>query len=638
MTKSRESGRNTRSSPASRPSSFLLLIILACSGGCATPVGVTSAGRNYAYAQIDRSALDSRKVSSYTAVVLHRYNLDRMHAKSPARCLTELHQRSCTDNRRDTLFALSELSFQLGKANRTLTVGGRKLAPENWYAASAVYAYLFLLGPGGEAPPDSFDRRFRFACDLYNRSLGYVLAHREGRGSSGEVEWQLPVGSIVMARGGGGSDFDVPLKENESFVSADRFRIHGLSVRNRMAGLGSPIVIVRQKTVGRPLAAGSSATVFLRVQGGLSDFTEGTLRGKVEIYSAFARDHVEVDGRQIPLEEDLTTQIAYTLNNPAYWQVEKMLFRLGQAPFDPGIYPSQPYQPGKIPVLFVHGTMSSPVWWAEMWNTLMGDPTLRAKYQFWFYLYDSAKPVGQSAAHLRNSIDATVNEMDPDGKDAMLRQMVVIGHSQGGLLTKLTVTQTGEALIRAATGKTLAELKLSADEDRLVRRLAMFEPLPQVKRVVFISTPHRGSYQAGALVRKLARRFLSLPKQAMHTTSELLKLAPRIGPDVKLASTSLDTMSTDNSAMLALAEIPVTPPVKAHSIIAVKGGAIPPNGSDGVVKYSSAHIEDVESELVVRSGHSCQGNPTTIEEVRRILLEHLRQLRLMPPAASAKPL
>jgi pimeloyl-ACP methyl ester carboxylesterase len=589
-------------------------------------VGVTSAGRNYGYAQIDRSALDSSEFSSYTAVVLHRYNLERMNAKSPVHCLTELHRRACSDNRRDTLFALSELSFLLGKEGRSVKADGRALAPENLFAASAVYAYLFLLGPGEELAPDSFDRRFRIACDFYNRSLGFIIAHREGKRESGDSVWPLPVGSMVVERGDKNSDFDLPLKENETFVSADRFRIRGLSVRNRNAGLGAPIVIMPPKKVGSPMAKGSAATVFLRIQGGLADFTAGTLRGQVEVYSAFARDHVEVGGRQIPLEEDLTTQIAYTLNNPAYWQVEKMLFRLGQASFVPGIYPTQPYQPGKIPVLFVHGTMSSPVWWAEMWNTLMGDPTLRGKYQFWFYLYDSAKPVGQSAVHLRESIESIVTKMDPENRDPMLREMVVIGHSQGGLLTKLTATHTGEALIRATTGKMLAELKLSPDEEKVVRRLAIFEPLPEVKRVVFISTPHRGSYQAGDFVRKLARRFLALPKQALQTTAELLTIAPKIGPGVKLASTSLDNMSPDNPAMLALAEIPVTPPIKAHSIIAVKGGDAPPEGGDGVVKYTSAHIEGVESELVVRSGHSCQSKPETIEEVRRILLEHLQQV------------
>jgi len=159
-----------------------------------------------------------------------------------------------------------------------------------------------------------------------------------------------------------------------------------------------------------------------------------------------------------------------------------------------------------------------------------------------------------------------------------------------------------------------------------VRRLAVFEPLPEVRRVIFISTPHRGSYLAGGLARNLARRFLTLPQHALTTTTQMLTLAPRLGPDVRLAFTSIDTMSPDNPGILALAEIPVKPPIKAHSIIAIKGDDVPPDGGDGVVKYTSAHIPDVESEFVVRSGHSCQDNPATIEEVRRILRIHLREI------------
>lgn len=617
----------------------LVALGLVLAGGCAThtPVGVTSAGRNYGYAQIDQSVLTSGELSSYTAVVIHRYDLERLHDKSPIRCIVELHRRASADSRRDTLFALSELCFQLGKEDRTIKVDGRVLAPENCFAASAVYSYLFLLGAGKEPPPDAYDRRFRIACDFYNRSLGYIIARRENKHAPADDVWPLPVGSMRVQRGGGASDFDVPLKENETFVSADRFQMRGLSVRNRNAGLGAPIVIVGERTRGEGIAKGSAATVFLRVQGGLSDMAEGTLLCTAEVYSAFARESVEVDGREIPLEEDLTTQIAYTLNNPSYWRIEKMLFRMGQSPFEPGIYPTQPYQPGKIPLLFVHGTMSSPVWWAEMWNTLMGNAVLRDKYQFWFYLYDSAKPVGQSAIHLRKSIEAMVKSMDPEGKDAMLRQMVVIGHSQGGLLTKLTATSTGESLIRATTGKTLAELNLSPDEEKFVRELAVVDPMPEVKRVVFIATPHRGSYQAGDFVRKLARRFLTLPKQALQTTTQLLALTPKIGPNAKLASTSLDSMAPDNPAMLALAEIQVDAAIKAHSIIAIDGDDVPPNGGDGVVKYTSAHIAGVESELVVRSGHSCQGKPATIEEVRRILLEHLDVVMGGVPAEPAVP-
>jgi len=46
--------------------------------------------------------------------------------------------------------------------------------------------------------------------------------------------------------------------------------------------------------------------------------------------------------------------------------------------------------------------------------------------------------------------------------------------------------------------------------------------------------------------------------------------------------------------------------------------------TDGVVAYESAHIDGVVSEKIVRSGHSTQSHPETIEEVKRILRENLQ--------------
>jgi hypothetical protein len=90
-------------------------------------------------------------------------------------------------------------------------------------------------------------------------------------------------------------------------------------------------------------------------------------------------------------------------------------------------------------------------------------------------------------------------------------------------------------------------------------------------------------------------------------------------------------MSPKNPVMLALAEIPVAPGIDAHSIIAVKGAGPAEAGDDGVVAYRSAHVDYVRSELVLRGSHSCQSMPATIEEVRRILREHLEK----PPGARA---
>ena len=131
---------------------------------------------------------------------------------------------------------------------------------------------------------------------------------------------------------------------------------------------------------------------------------------------------------------------------------------------------------------------------------------------------------------------------------------------------------------------------------------------------------------------------MAVPKKVVNTSADVLKLRAQVKLPEEVRDavpTSLDGMSPKNPFMLALAEIPPAPGVKAHSIVAIDSDAQPPKGDDGVVKYTSAHVPYVESEKIVRSPHSCQIKPVTIEEVRRILLEHMAAGT--PPAALAKP-
>jgi pimeloyl-ACP methyl ester carboxylesterase len=418
--------------------------------------------------------------------------------------------------------------------------------------------------------------------------------------------------------------------ELENVLPADAFKVNGLSVRNRTPGMGAPILAVRKKALGRPISGAVPATIFLEIKGGLGDIESGTFIGEVSAYSTMSESSVMVGDKAIPLETDLTAPIAYTFNDPILWSLGRNLFRLGRSLFEPGLYPIQPYEPGMIPLVLVHGTMSSPVWWTEMVNTLRNDPLVRKHFQIWLYLYDSGKPVIFSANHLKTSIEEKIKSCDPSGRDSALRNTVVLGHSQGGLLTRYISVDTGDAVIKAVLGKPLSELKLSPKEMELVNRYAVVHPMPEVRRVVFISTPHRGSILAGSFVRRIAARFIALPREFIQIGTDLINITDRFSAVGKLkwsmARTSIDSMSTDNPGLLAIADLPFPPGVKGHSIIAVKGKEKPPEGDDGVVAYTSAHIEGVESELVVPYGHSCQMEPIVIEEVRRILIEHLNDM------------
>ncbi len=259
-----------------------------------------------------------------------------------------------------------------------------------------------------------------------------------------------------------------------------------------------------------------------------------------------------------------------------------------------------------------------------MYNRFLGDPEIRSRFQFWFFTYDSGNPIALSSLRLREALTGAVARFDPEGKDPAMRRMVLIGHSQGGLLVKMQAISTGgDRLWNAVSRKPLQELDLSEATRELLQKGLFVEPLPEVSRVVFIATPHRGSFVAGnKFIGNIVRWLLTPSPVSAQVKGDLIKNRDAI-VGLPVVPTSVDNMSPSHPFIQGLQKIPVVSSIKAHSIIAVEGDGPIEEGNDGVVEYSSAHIDGVESELVVRSSHSTQGKPETIEEVRRILLHHV---------------
>jgi pimeloyl-ACP methyl ester carboxylesterase len=293
----------------------------------------------------------------------------------------------------------------------------------------------------------------------------------------------------------------------------------------------------------------------------------------------------------------------------------------------PALASLEPYRPGRIPVVFVHGTESSPARWADMANDLLADPWIRQRYQFWYFFYESGNPIAYSGMLLRDKLTEAVARMDPKTKDRCLHEMVVIGHSQGGILTKLTAMDTGDRLWNAIFSVAPDKLPESDQSRELMKKALIIKPVPFVRRLVFIATPHRGSFIARSWVNNLLRGLIQLPATIATLPLQTLKVAGVLRHYTLFSEgqlpTAVDNMTPGNPFLEGVAGIPVVEGVPYHSIIAVKPEfPVIEEGDDGVVKYTSAHLDGVASELVVRSSHSTQAEPQTIQEVRRILHVH----------------
>jgi hypothetical protein len=224
---------------------------------------------------------------------------------------------------------------------------------------------------------------------------------------------------------------------------------------------------------------------------------------------------------------------------------------------------------------------------------------------------------------LRRALRSVLGEIDPREQDEALRRMVVIGHSQGGLLTKLLAINSGNRFWQNVTSEPFAAVEMAAESRALFQEAMFFEPVPTVERVVFIATPHRGSFRATGLALNLMRRIVNLPGTLTSQFQDLMKSQTFSHLGTSQLPTSVDNMSPKHPFIRALYESPIDPGITAHSIIAVRGDGPVTGKTDGVVAYESAHIDGVASEVVVRSSHSTQSHPDTLEEVKRILREHI---------------
>jgi pimeloyl-ACP methyl ester carboxylesterase len=302
----------------------------------------------------------------------------------------------------------------------------------------------------------------------------------------------------------------------------------------------------------------------------------------------------------------------------------------------------EPYQPGKIPVLMVHGLLSSPLTWAPMYNDLLADPAIRERYQFWFYLYPTGLPYLQTAGDLRQDLARLRADIDPHHQDPALDEMVLVGHSMGGLISRLMTVGSGEDFWRLVSTQPFDAIKARPETRDELERSFFFTPESQIRRVVFLATPHRGSKLSPSTPGRIAASLVQLPRNLLAATKDLAEENPEPGflaNGKRPLPTSVDLLAPKSPALEILAARPLAPTVHFHSII----GRAPPSNSfaeftrilgdadedsDGVVPYSSAHLAGVDSELIVSANHmQVHHHPLAILEVRRILQEHWREVQ-----------
>ena len=200
-----------------------------------------------------------------------------------------------------------------------------------------------------------------------------------------------------------------------------------------------------------------------------------------------------------------------------------------------GLYFLQPYDPAKIPVVMVHGLVSSPDAYRHIINDLSPEPWFRKHYQIWLYNYPTGTPWLYNAMRFRQIVGEAANYARSKGTDKNLKKMVILSHSMGGLLTRAAITDPKTALYDAHFRTPLDQLGVRPDTRKLIREGLLYKPLTDPKRVVFMAVPHRGSPMANFRGTALLSNLIRLPKTlTVGLATRLFRLQKKRSKKIRL--------------------------------------------------------------------------------------------------------
>ena len=397
-----------------------------------------------------------------------------------------------------------------------------------------------------------------------------------------------------------------------TFVQADPVKEKLIRKQNIQQGVGGALVGVRSLNPPEKFAPpkGITAPVTATVDFHATDATLALRRPAKQ-------PDANVDGKVRPLNADFSAPISY-YEPPANLLLVGIIGALRAAHYEKktGLYFLQPYDPDRIPVVFVHGLISTPFDWVKTINGLLADPEIRKHYQFWVFAYPTGNPVLYSALRLREEL-AKVDKLYPNHKG-----YVLVGHSMGGLLSQAQVTSVTRSDWEKTLGPVGMELFATLQPADLVARATTFKANPRIKRVVFICTPHLGSKMASAGIGEFAIKLISLPVDLVTTIkSEIPEATLRKINNGRLPN-SVSNLAPSAPYLKVLNKESIQVPY--HSIIGNRGKPGPlAESTDGVVPYWSSHLGGAQSECIVPGPHGACELPQTIAELDRILRLHL---------------
>ncbi|MGO1070083.1 esterase/lipase family protein [Lysobacter sp. CA199] len=646
--------------------SLPLCAVLLLTSGCAV-VKVKERGFGEVAAERNLDALNGGKLSTSAATALGSAGLDpEQCAREPAPCIEQLRKFASVE---DWLATASELQLlrmnaapaTVSKAAESAGLSKRKAAAAVAPAAQAqtqraiatqvasdertraavetaryAYAYLFLTPRTPEQRV--FEARQERVLQYYNRAVDAVAqaAFEASRGQVGATP--LQVGGMNLRIGLHGYEASEISQQPEALLASDTLGFDNLRAVYRRDGFGTGLVAVFPRRARTDPDAEDTpyrdtrylpVTATLRFAGDDLDAVLGGREASMDVYNPYRIESETIAGRQVPLAANYSAAYGIWLARSELARLSlSSLLRPKQArAFKPRIYLNQPYDPNKRVIVLVHGLASSPEAWVNLANEILGDETLRKRYQLWQVFYPTNIGILSNRAAIASALTQTFQHYDPEGDDVASHDAVLVGHSMGGVISRLLVSDSGERVLDETLGMFDPSVSQRLRQEPMVRELTVFAPMPQFRRVVFLASPHRGAVVTDGWPLRMVRKLIRLPFDVLRDTTELIQRSQvnqdelqKIGFRKGRPPTGPDDLSPNSLFMRSTENLPIEAGLPYHTIVGQRDAKLPLlQSSDGVVPYPSAHLDGALSEKVITSGHSVQETPQAILELRRIL-------------------
>lgn len=618
--------------------SFLLL------SGCAGVKSVSVSTNDY-MSQRRGDILTTGEMSSAVGVALQVAGINEKQCRTtPEQCRSQLAENIGLDDEQ-RMSALAELWLQEALAmDQKVNEGILGEDVLNAYLESARYSYAYLFFTQRSPSQRALEDRQTQVRDYYNFAVQQTVTrtfnhHQKRLRESINQQGQFSVTSKLWSITGQLNEVRLAERQQipEQLIPASSLTFKGLRNQYRRDGIGAELVAVTSKRVVNkksredvfsetPFPAVTAVLIF---PGETLEEVLNTQNVELLGFDPYRRDSVRLAGTQVPLAANFTSGYGLWLARSGFARQSLLtLVGRGEVLEKPRVYLMQPYDPKRRVIIMLHGLASSPEAWINVANEVLGDETLRKNFQVWQVYYPTNAPLAFNQHSIRKAIEATLRNFDPEGKNRASQDVVLIGHSMGGVLARLLVSDSGDRFWKPIVKMYGLKGERKEAARKKLHDYAWFKPMPEVSRVVFIAAPHRGTPFAENSFSRWAAGIVKLPVSMLGRVTEIAQLL--VDPSSANAApltrplNSISNLSNQDPFVRLAADLPISDKVPFHSIM---GNDTPKLSlqlsSDGVVPYSSSHLDGAQSEKVIKSWHSVQETPEAIVEVRRILHQHL---------------